>query len=76
MIRNDEAIDNQLFEARKMMHEIADEDGLLTQEQVAKLMYLAYGKGYTDAVREDNRETRARMAEQLGLLDRQTGEIA
>jgi len=73
---NEQAIDNQLFEARKMMHDIAGEDGLLTEEQVAKLMYLAYGKGYVDAYREENRDTRARMAEQLGLLDRTTGEIA
>ena len=72
---NEQAIDNQLFEARRMMHEVADEDGLLTEEQAAKLMYLAYGKGYVDALRETDRETRARMAEQLGLLDRTTGEI-
>lgn len=69
------AVDNQLFEARQMMHELFDGEDTLTLEQVSKLVYLAYGKGYVDASREEDRETRARMAEALGLLNRETGEI-
>lgn len=71
---NTEAIDNQLAAARKQMLEFA-EDNVVSEEVAMALMRLAYGKGYLDAVKEEDRETRARMAEALGLLDRATGEI-
>ena len=71
---NNDAIDNQLASARKKMVELAEDD-VLSEEQAMALMRLAYGKGYTDALKEEDRETRARMAEALGLLDRATGEI-
>lgn len=69
------AIDNQLFEARKMMLELFDGDDEITTEQAFTLLRFAYGKGYVDASRETDRETRARVAEGLGLLNMQTGEI-
>jgi hypothetical protein len=70
-----DAIDNQLFEARQMMHDLFGDDDTITLAQASKLIYLAYGKGYVDAQREEDKETRARMAEALGLLNRETGEI-
>lgn len=75
MILNESAIDNQLREAREAMVDLFDGDETITQEQAFTLLRLAYGKGYVDAMRCDDKETRARMAEALGLLDRATGEI-
>lgn len=75
MILNDQAIDNQLFEARQMMVKMFGDDTEISLEQAMTLMRLAWGKGYVDALRETDQETRARIAEALGLLDRATGEI-
>lgn len=72
---NESAIDNQLHEARAMMMDVFGDDDAITLEQATKLVYLAYGKGYVDAMRIEDKETRARTAEALGLLDRATGEI-
>lgn len=72
---NESAIDNQLREARELMDDMFDGDDTITQEQTFTLLRLAYGKGYVDSMRCDDRATRARMAEALGLLNRETGEI-
>jgi hypothetical protein len=72
---NDQAVDNQLHEARRQMLDLFDGEDEITQEQAFTLLRLAYGKGYLDALREEDKDTRARMAEALGLLDRTTGEI-
>lgn len=72
---NESAIDNQLHEARAMMMDVFGDEDAITLEQATKLVYLAYGKGYVDAMRIEDKETRARTAEALGLLDRATGEI-
>jgi hypothetical protein len=71
---NESAIDNQLHEARAMMLDLFGDDETITLEQASKLIYLAYGKGYADATREDDEQTRLRTAEALGLIDRSTGE--
>ena len=70
-----DAIDNQLFEARRMMVDLFDGEDEITAEQAFTLLRLAYGKGYIDASRETDQATRARVAEGLGLLNMQTGEI-
>jgi hypothetical protein len=69
------AIDNQLYEARQMLAAVFGDREAITEHEALTLIRLAYGKGYTDALREPDRDTRARMAEQLGLLDRETGEL-
>lgn len=71
---NEDAIDNQLHEAREAMVDLFGEDETITLEQATKLLYLAYGKGYVDAMREGDEQVRLRTAEALGLIDRSTGE--
>jgi hypothetical protein len=72
---NETAIDNQLHDARESMLDMFDGSDTITEEQAMALMRYAYGKGYVDAVREPDRKTRHRVAEALGLLDTETGEI-
>lgn len=71
---NETAVDNQLFDARKSMVGLFDEGDEITADQAMALVRLAYGKGYTDALKEDP-ESRTRMAVLLGLLNTETGEI-
>lgn len=72
---NESAIDNQLHEAREAMADLFGGNDTITEQQAFALMRLAYGKGYVDAMRLDDRDTQVRTAEALGLLDRATGEI-
>jgi len=58
-----------------MLHDVADEEGLLTEEQAMALMRLAYGKGYVDASRQDDWETAKRLGLALELINPETGEM-
>lgn len=73
---NEEAIDNQLFEARRqMIDECLDEDGRMTEAEAMALMRLAYAKGYFDARRQPDQETAKRLALALEVINPLTGEM-